>query len=118
MCLQFNINFHLFSPVLQLSQAGREIGSLTRKPALAQADSPVRKNSPGVFGTSGWYSLFRNDSNRDLEHCCPLQMVAHCQIPSLHTPKPTLALSCTLKTIQFTETKEAMPVYTSKSYDL
>jgi len=62
-CLQFNINFRLFSQVMQVPHARREMGSLTRKPTSAQADSPVRENSPGL-GTSGWYLLLRNSSDR------------------------------------------------------
>lgn len=93
MCLQFNINFHLFSPVLQLSQAGREMSSLTRKPALAQVDSCKEELSRCLWHQ--WVVLFIQ--KRLQQRFGALQMVAHCQVSRLHTPKPTLALSCTLK---------------------
>lgn len=92
--------------------------SLPRKPISAEANSPVRKNSPGAFGTSVWYWLFRNSSDTDLEHCCPLYTEAHCQVSSWHTPKPTLVQSCTLRTTQLAEMKGAMPFHTSRGYHL
>lgn len=94
----------------------RDRGILTGEPTSARADSPVRESSPGALGTVGWHLLF--SSSTDLERCCLLHMVARCQVPSWCTPKPTFALSCTHKTTQLSETKGAMPVYTSWGYNL